>query len=86
MAEGTVKWFDANKGFGFIELEGSEDDAFVHHSDIEMEGFATLEEGQRVSYELTDSEKGPRAVNVKPMDQAGPAPSEDEGSPFAVDF
>ncbi|MBS3762441.1 MAG: cold shock domain-containing protein [Planctomycetes bacterium] len=84
MPEGTVKWFDANKGFGFIELEGSEDDAFVHHSDIEMEGFATLEEGQKVSYEIKESEKGPRAVNVKPLDQGGAASEESSG--FAVDF
>ena len=67
MAEGTVKWFDNEKGFGFIEIEGSEEDAFVHYSDIEMDGFATLKEGQRVSYELQHSEKGPKAVDVQPV-------------------
>lgn len=66
-AEGTVKWFDDRKGYGFIEQDESPEDAFVHHSDIEMDGFATLEEGERVSFELTDTEKGPKALNVVRM-------------------
>jgi CspA family cold shock protein len=74
MDEGTVKWFDNEKGFGFIEIEGSEEDAFVHYSDIEMDGFATLKEGQKVSYELQHSEKGPKAVNVQPAGAAEPEP------------
>jgi CspA family cold shock protein len=93
MPEGTVKWFDNEKGFGFIEVEGSEDDAFVHHSDIQVEGYATLEEGQRVSYELTRTEKGPRAKNVEPVDEA-PEPNqapefntgEDDDTSFGVGF
>ena len=68
-ADGTVKWFDDDKGFGFIEMEGSSEDAFVHHSDIQMQGFATLQEGQRVSFELTQGDKGPKAVNVTPLDE-----------------
>lgn len=95
MAEGTVKWFDNEKGFGFIEIEGSEEDAFVHYSDIEMDGFATLKEGQRVSYELQESEKGPKAVDVQPVAEEGggqPEPAgdmgdEDDAPPaFGIDF
>ena len=82
MPEGTVKWFDNEKGFGFIEVEGSEDDAFVHHSDIQVEGYATLEEGQRVAYELTRTEKGPRAKNVELVDEAAGAPEPDEAPEF----
>lgn len=81
--EGTVKWFDNEKGYGFIELEGSEDDAFVHHSDIQMQGFATLSEGQRVSFELTETEKGPKATNVTPLEEP---PSGGEESPFGSRF
>ena len=82
MAEGTVKWFDNEKGFGFIEIEGSEDDAFVHHSDIMMEGFATLQEGQRVSYELLQTEKGPKAVNVEPVEGSSESSESSEPSEF----
>ena len=64
-AEGTVKWFDDRKGYGFIEQDESQEDAFVHHSDIEMDGFATLDEGERVYYEVTETEKGPKALNVE---------------------
>ena len=65
MATGTVKWFNDSKGYGFITVEdGSE--AFVHHSDIEGEGFKSLTEGQAVEFELADGPKGKKAVNVKP--------------------
>jgi cold shock protein len=60
---GTVKWFNDGKGFGFIEREGGSD-VFVHHSAIQMEGFKTLKEGQAVSMEVTEGEKGPQAENV----------------------
>jgi len=60
---GTVKWFNDDKGFGFIEREGGQD-VFVHHSAIQMEGFKTLKEGQKVSMEVTQGEKGPQAENV----------------------
>lgn len=60
---GTVKWFNAQKGYGFIAHEGGPD-VFVHHSAIVMEGYRTLREGQEVMYELRDSDKGPIAVNV----------------------
>jgi CspA family cold shock protein len=66
MAEGTVKWFSERKGFGFIEQdEGG--DVFVHHSAIQSEGFRTLHEGQRVSFEIEQGRKGPAAVNVKAL-------------------
>lgn len=63
LAEGTVKWFNADKGFGFIEQEGG-DDIFVHFSAIQGEGFKTLEEGQRVQFDVTDGDRGPQASNV----------------------
>lgn len=63
MAEGKVKWFNADKGFGFIEREG-EEDVFVHFSAIQSEGFKTLEEGQAVSFEIEDGARGPQAANV----------------------
>ena len=63
MQEGTVKWFNASKGFGFIEVEGG-DDVFVHFSAIGGEGFKSLEEGERVSFEVVDGARGPQAANV----------------------
>ncbi len=65
MAEGIVKWFNANKGYGFIEVEG-EDDVFVHYSEIEGEGFKSLDEGQAVVFEITTGEGGKlQATNVR---------------------
>ncbi|MBM9615198.1 cold-shock protein [Desulfobulbus rhabdoformis] len=63
MAEGTVKWFNDSKGFGFIEQDGGKD-VFVHHTAIQGSGFKSLEEGARVSFEVTDGPKGPSAQNV----------------------
>ena len=60
---GTVKWFNDDKGFGFIEREGGQD-VFVHHSAIQMEGFKSLKEGQKVTMEVTQGQKGPQAENV----------------------
>ena len=65
--EGTVRWFDDSKGYGFIEPDDGSEDVFVHHSDINMEGYKTLEENQRVTFELTRTEKGPKAVSVSPL-------------------
>ncbi|WP_028784442.1 cold-shock protein [Thalassobacillus devorans] len=64
MVEGTVKWFNAEKGFGFIEVEG-QDDVFVHFSAIQGEGFKTLEEGQTVTFDIEEGQRGPQAANVQ---------------------
>ncbi|MUK90528.1 cold-shock protein [Ornithinibacillus sp. L9] len=64
MNTGSVKWFNAEKGFGFIEVEGG-DDVFVHFSAIQGEGFKTLEEGQKVTFEITEGNRGPQAANVE---------------------
>jgi CspA family cold shock protein len=63
MHQGTVKWFNAEKGFGFVEVEGG-NDVFVHFSAIQSEGFKTLEEGQRVEFEIVEGDRGPQAANV----------------------
>lgn len=63
---GTVKWFNASKGYGFIAREGSSD-VFVHFSAIRSEGYKTLSEGQRVEFSVEQGQKGPQAVNVMPM-------------------
>ena len=64
MATGKVKWFNAEKGFGFIEQEGG-DDVFVHFSAIQSEGFKSLDEGQEVSFDIEEGQRGPQAVNVQ---------------------
>ncbi len=63
MANGTVKWFNEKKGFGFIEQEDGPD-VFVHHSEINADGFKVLKEGERVTFDIEQGEKGLRAVNV----------------------
>ncbi|KAA0543151.1 cold-shock protein [Bacillus sp. BGMRC 2118] len=63
MQNGKVKWFNSEKGFGFIEVEGG-DDVFVHFSAIQGEGFKSLEEGQEVSFEIVEGNRGPQAANV----------------------
>ena len=66
MPNGTVKWFNKRKGFGFIEPEGDGKDLFVHMSEIQMDGFKTLKDGQNVDYQEGNGEKGPCATNVVP--------------------
>lgn len=65
MFTGTVKWFNATKGYGFIVQDNGDKDVFVHHSAIQMEGYRSLEEGQRVSYDVEQTPKGPAAANVR---------------------
>lgn len=67
VATGTVKWFSDQKGFGFIEPEGGGDDLFVHHSNIDSEGYRTLEDGTKVEYEAGQGKKGPEATKVRPL-------------------
>ena len=64
MAQGTVKWFNADKGYGFIAVDGGRD-VFVHHTAIMMDGYRSLEEGQRVEFDITQGERGPQAESVR---------------------
>jgi len=66
MSTGTVKWFSSEKGFGFITPDDGGADLFVHHSEIQMSGYAALEDGQKVTYEVGEGRKGPCATNVVP--------------------
>ena len=66
MAQGTVKWFNADKGYGFIAVDGGKD-VFVHFSSVEMDGFKSLKEGQAVEYEAENSSKGLKATKVVPQ-------------------
>ena len=65
--QGTVKWFNAEKGFGFIAQDGGGPDVFVHYSAIAGAGYRSLEENQRVEFEITQGSKGPQAENVRPV-------------------
>ena len=67
MAQGTVKWFNAEKGFGFIAVDGGGVDVFVHYSAIETSGFRSLDEGQRVEFTTVQGPTGPQADNVHPI-------------------
>jgi CspA family cold shock protein len=64
---GTVKWFDDGKGFGFITPEGGGKDLFAHFSEIRAEGFKSLQENQRVEFEVKQGQKGPQAANIRPL-------------------
>ncbi|GIG67028.1 cold-shock protein [Phytomonospora sp. NPDC050363] len=67
MAQGTVKWFNADKGFGFIAPDDGGADLFVHFSAIQSSGYRSLDEGQKVEFEVTQGQKGPQADNVRPV-------------------
>jgi CspA family cold shock protein len=67
MTQGTVKWFNAEKGFGFIEQDGDGPDVFVHYSAIDVSGYKSLDDGQRVEFNTTQGPKGPQAENVRPI-------------------
>jgi len=66
MPHGTVKFFNAEKGYGFLAVEGMERDVFVHHTSIKMDGYRQLQQGQAVEFEIRDDGKGPKALNVLP--------------------
>ena len=67
MAQDTVKWFNAEKGFGFIAQEDGGDDVFVHYSAIQSQGYKSLDENQKVEFDVTQGPKGPQAENVRPV-------------------
>jgi CspA family cold shock protein len=67
MSQGTVKWFNAEKGYGFIAVDGGDEEVFVHFSEIQAEGFRSLEENQRVEFEVAPGRKGPQASAVRAL-------------------
>ncbi len=67
MSTGTVKWFNDQKGFGFIQPDDGGDDLFIHHSNIDAEGFRSLQEGQKVEFTAGQGRKGPEATEVRPL-------------------
>ena len=71
MATGRVKWFNNSKGYGFIVPDGSGEDLFAHYSSVQSSGFRTLNENDRVEFDVQQGPKGLQAVNIKPLDEAG---------------
>jgi CspA family cold shock protein len=67
MATGVVKWFNSEKGFGFIQPDGGGADVFAHHSNIQTQGYRELHEGQKVQFDVTQGQKGPQAENIVPV-------------------
>ena len=67
MATGTVKWFNAEKGFGFIAPDGGGPDVFAHYSAIQSQGYKELTDGQQVEFDVTQGQKGPQAANIRPL-------------------
>ncbi|MEY3387923.1 MAG: cold-shock protein [Candidatus Nanopelagicales bacterium] len=67
MPQGSVKWFNSEKGFGFLAPDGGGPDVFVHYSAIQSDGYRSLNEEQRVEFDITEGQKGPQAANVRPL-------------------
>jgi cold shock protein len=86
MAVGTVKWFNDAKGFGFIEPDGGGEDVFAHFSAIQMEGFRTLKQGGRVSFDLVDGPKGKLAQNIAALDGGARKPHAEEARSAPTDL
>jgi cold shock protein len=82
VAQGTVKWFNAEKGFGFIAQDGGGPDVFVHFSAIQADGYRSLDENQRVEFEVTQGQRGPQADQVRPI--RSPAPPRAPRPPLRV--
>jgi len=80
---GRVKWFDAQKGYGFVEREG-EEDVFVHYSSIQMEGYKTLDDGEQVEFDIVMGDRGPQAVNVIRLGGGRPKPVQAKGESEAL--
>ena len=70
LKDGTVKWYNARKGFGFVEQESGEKDIFVHASAVKSAGLRRLQEGQKISFDVEDSPKGPNAINIKSITES----------------
>jgi len=81
MAVGTVKWFNDAKGFGFIEPEGGGAEVFAHYSSVQMEGFRTLKQGSKVTYDLVKGPKGDMAQNIRPAAAAQDASGDGSSAP-----
>ena len=83
---GTVKWFNETKGYGFLRRDDGQSDCFVHHSEIQSQGYRTLQEGERVEFDVVQQPKGPKAGNVVKLDEADGGDSGDSGdSPDSSD-
>lgn len=81
---GTVKWFNETKGYGFLRRDDGQSDCFVHHSEIQSQGYRTLQEGERVEFDVVQQPKGPKASNVVKLDEAGGGDSGDSSDAGAA--
>jgi CspA family cold shock protein len=81
---GTVKWFNETKGYGFLRRDDGQSDCFVHHSEIQSQGYRTLQEGERVEFDVVQQPKGPKASNVVKLDEADGGDSGDSGDSAAA--
>ena len=82
---GTVKWFNETKGYGFLRRDDGQSDCFVHHSEIQSQGYRTLQEGERVEFDVVQQPKGPKASNVVKLDEVGGGDAGDTADAAAAD-